>query len=403
MNVKHKVFGGVLLVAGTTIGAGMLALPIVTGLAGFVPTVFLFIVYWFYMTYTALLLLEVNLCLGEEINLISMAKKTLGKSGEIAAWITYLFLLYLLVTAYLAEGGPIVADFFNLLFGTAIPAWVGAIPLLLGFGFIVYEGTQVVDIVNRWLMVGLVVGYGAIVMLLIPHIDENYLARIEWKPVLLAIPLVATSFGYHVIIPTLTTYLHQNVRYLVKVVVIGSLIPLTVYIIWEIVTLGVIPIEGSHGIVQGYQEGASGVRILARTLGSPFIIAIAQFFSFCAIVTSFLGVTLSLSDFLTDGLNIKKTMKGRFILFALTFLPPLLFILTNPRAFVSALEFAGAFGVVILLGLLPPMMAWSRRYRKHMPSPFTVPGGKIGLSAAIVLSLLVIAVEISIKMYSFKG
>ena len=77
MNTMLRLLGGVLLVAGTTIGAAMLALPIVTGFAGFWPSVFLCVVFWLYMTFTALLMLEVNLWMGEHTNLITMAKKTL--------------------------------------------------------------------------------------------------------------------------------------------------------------------------------------------------------------------------------------------------------------------------------------------------------------------------------------
>lgn len=78
----NRTLGGVLLVAGTTIGAGMLALPIVTGFAGFWPSALMLIVFWVFMTYTALLLLEVNLWMEKPGgNMIAMAEMTLGK-GE---------------------------------------------------------------------------------------------------------------------------------------------------------------------------------------------------------------------------------------------------------------------------------------------------------------------------------
>ena len=41
--MNTKIIGGTLLVAGTAIGAGMLALPVLTGMAGFVPSLFLFL------------------------------------------------------------------------------------------------------------------------------------------------------------------------------------------------------------------------------------------------------------------------------------------------------------------------------------------------------------------------
>lgn len=399
MRLRHsKTLGGILLVSGTTIGAGMLALPVVTGMAGFFPTIVLFFLYWCFMTFTAFLMLEVNLWLGDNVNLITMARRTLGKPGEIIAWVTYLFLLYLLTTAYLAGGGPIVLDFVRAITGWELPASIGSLPLLLIFGFFVYEGTKYVDAVNRIIMVGLTLAFILMASFITPYIHLDYLLFTDWKYLGVAVSLAATSFGYHIIIPTLTTYMHHNVKELKRVILIGSLIPLIVYIIWEALTLGVIPLEGGYGIIAGYKEGFNGVKLLTTHLGGTKIAIVAEFFSFFAIVTSFLGVTLSLSDFLADGFKIKKTSGGKIILFALTFVPPLLFIVSYPRAFLTALEFAGAFGVIILLGLLPPLMVWSGRYHKGMHSPYITPGGKPALIAAIIFSCLIIIVEIASRI-----
>jgi tyrosine-specific transport protein len=80
-------------------------------------------------------------------------------------------------------------------------------------------------------------------------------------------------------------------------------------------------------------------------------------------------------------------------------LPPFLISLVDPRAFLSALEYAGAFGVVILLGLFPALMVWSGRYHMYLPGPkdYKAPGGKAALLAAIAFSLVVVAVEIAVK------
>lgn len=397
MKMYNRLIGGILLVSGTTIGAGMLALPVVTGLAGLIPTLALFVIYWCYMTFTALLLLEVNLWMEGNVNLITMAKRTLGRGGEIVSWITYLFLLYLLTSAYLAGGGPIVTEFIHTLTGIALPSWVGPLPLFILFGIFVYKGTKSVDYVNRYLMTGLVIAYIAMVALLAPKVDLQLLTFVDWEASLLAVSLIATSFGFHIIIPTLTTYLNRDVAMLEKAILIGSAIPMIVYVIWEIITLGIIPIQGPNGILSGYEAGANGVHLLSAKLGDSWISLIAQFFSFFAIVTSFLGVTLSLSHFLADGLHLRKTLGGRLVRFGLTFVPPLIFIYSYPRAFLSALEFAGAFGVMILLGLLPTLMVWSGRYRKGYRSDFVVPGGKIALAASIVISSFVIIIEIANK------
>lgn len=401
MRQHSKLVGGILLVLGTTIGAAMLALPVMTGLAGFLPSTLLLVVFWVYMTFTAFLMLEVNLWMKEGSNLISMAKMTLGTCGQAVSWVVYLFLLYSLTTAYIAGSGPIVNDVVFAASGITLPDWAGTLPLLAIFGFFVYKGTRSVDYVNRVLMVGLVMAYGAMVVFLTPHVNSRLLGNIDLKYVFLGVSVIATSFGFHIIIPSLTTYLDRDIAKLKKAILIGSAIPLLVYIFWEYLALGIIPVEGKNGIIDGYQKGSNGAHLLTAFLGHSAIAMVARFFSFFAIVTSFLGVSLSLSHFLADGFNIReKTRSGRILLYCLTFLPPLGFTLIDPRAFLTALEYAGAFGVVILLGLLPAMMVWAGRYQKNLDAgaDFRTPGGKGVLLAVMAFSLAVVAIEIASKL-----
>jgi tyrosine-specific transport protein len=395
---KHsKLLGGILLVSGTTIGAAMLALPISTGAAGFFPSLVILVAYWIFMTFTAFLILEVNLWMGPNTNLISMARQTLGKWGAAISWAIYLFLLYSLTTAYIAGSGSIISDIVYLLTGYPLVPVLGSVPLFLVFGFFVYKGTKSVDYINRLLMAALVITYVAMALFLTPHVNLKYLLHSDWKYLLMAVSIVATSFGFHIIIPSLTTYFDRDVGKLKKAILIGSAIPLAVYILWEFLALGIIPLEGPHGIIQGYIQGTNSAHLLAESLNNPSLSMLAWFFSLFAIVTSFLGVSLSLSDFLADGFKIQKNRPGRILLYLLTFVPPLLFTLTDPRAFLSALEYAGAFGVVTLLGLLPALMVWSGRYYKHFQSTFKAPGGKIALILAMFFSVLVIIIEIANK------
>lgn len=397
MNSRARLLGGTLLVTGTTIGAGMLALPVATGLAGFVPSLILFIVYWLFMTFTAFLMLEVNLWMEDQTNLITMARKTLGKGGALFSWVTYLFLLYTLTTAYIAGSGPILLDFITSLTGVTLPTWMGPFPLLLVFGLFVYQGIRSVDLINRLLMAGLVVTFLLMVLFLFPHVQAELLSYSDWSALWIAVPIVSTSFGFHIIIPSLTNYLHRDVRSLRLVILIGSLIPLLVYIVWEWLALGIVPVGGPNGLAAGYQAGSNGAALLSIALGHSQLALIARLFSFFAIITSFLGVAVSLSDFLADGFKIPKTPTGRLLLYALTFLPPLALTLTDPRAFLDALEYAGAFGVVTLLGLLPVLMVWKGRYSQHRASTFQTPGGKIALIIALLISLTVIGLEVANK------
>lgn len=389
-----RILGGILLVSGTTIGAAMLALPIVSGFAGFVPSLALFLVYWLYMTFTAFLMLEANLWMNERTNLITMAKETLGKWGQAASWVIYLFLLYTLTTAYMAGSGPIFLDFIGSITGKAVPEWVGPLPLLIIFGFFVYKGAHFVDYANRVLMTGLLVTFLAMIAFATPHVETSLLERANWSAIWIPVSIVSTSFGFHIIIPTLTDYLERDFKKIRLVLWIGSAIPLIVYIIWEALTLGIVPLWGENGLAMGYQKGSDGATLLSFYLHKTEISQVAAIFSLFAIVTSFLGVSLSLRDFLADGFKIQQNRQGKVILYLLTFVPPLILTFTDPRAFLNALEYAGAFGVVTLLGILPVMMVWKGRYSQGRQASFRVPGGKFALALAFLISVSVIGLEI---------
>lgn len=397
LKYENKSIGGILLVSGTAIGAGMLALPVMTGFSGFFPSLAVFIVFWIYMTFTALLMLEVNLSMEPNTNLITMARNTLGKPGELIAWIVYLFLLYALTTAYIAATGWIVVDLVETNLGKNLPIWMGSLLPLMLFGLFVYRGLHSVDFINRILMVLMTIAFIFLCLFLAPHVETEKILHRDWFSTLSILPIVATSFGFHIIIPSLATYMERDSRKLARVIWIGSFIPLAVYALWELFTLGILPIAGPFGICEGFKEGANGAYLLAHYLSNPWIMTAARIFSFFAIATSFLGVSLSLTDFLADGLKIQKTKRGRCVLFCLTFIPPLLVTFLDPRAFLTALEYAGAFGVVILLGLLPALMVLRGRYQLHLKSIYRAPGGKIALWTAAFFSLTVMLIELANK------
>jgi tyrosine-specific transport protein len=397
--IKNKLVGGILLVSGTTVGAAMLALPSVTGLAGFYPSILLFFFYWLFFAFTALLMLEVTLWMETNANLTTMARRTLGLWGETLSWTVYLFLLYSLTVAYLSGSSQIFNDFVDAVAGYDFPNWTGPIPLLLVFGFFVYRGTLYVDIANRVLMLGLAITFATTVFYLAPHVDTQLLTHSNWKYVLISNSVIATSFGFHIIIPSMAAYMERDVKMLRRAILIGSAIPFIVYVIWEWLALGVIPMEGKYSIINGYTTGANGAYLITGILGNTWLAMILRFFAFFAIITSFLGVSLSLQDFLADGFKIKKTPFGKIKLYMMTFLPALFFLWTNPRAFLTALEYAGAFGVMILLGFLPALMVWRGRYHQELPATlFRTPGGKPALIFVMAVSSAVVLLEVFNKL-----
>lgn len=394
MQHMSRLIGGILLVSGTTIGAAMLALPVITSFGGFFPSLALFFFFWIFLFTTAWLLLDVNLSFPGEVNLISMANRTLGAPGRLVCWITYLLLLYSLTSAYISGSAPLFLRSVAYITGWNLPFWVGPLPLLLIFGFFVYLGTASVDRVNRLLMCGLAIAYVLLICFLPAHLQFSLLEHVDLKAIWIAVPIISTSFGFHIIIPTLTTYLHHDVKKLRLTLFVGSFIPFLIYIIWEFLILGVVPLQGDQSLSASWINGEASTTPLSLILQTSWIGSIASIFSFFAIITSFLGVSLSLTDFLTDGLRIKRFSFGRELASLLTFVPPLFFIYAYPRGFLIALQYAGIF-VIILLCILPALMAWKLpRYKTKIRRSI--------LLSVLFVSLCVIALDVVQELGLFQ-
>lgn len=388
-----RYLGGILLVSGTTIGAGMLALPIVTGFLGFVPALIIFCCCWLVMLMTAFFFLDVNFSIQGEVNLITMADKTLGVWAKAIAWIFYLLLLYSLIAAYIAASGPLFISGIDYLFSIKLPAWIGPFILPVLFGWFVYLGTFGVDWINKFLMFGLIVSYCILVAFVPSHIDKTLLMHHDWSKSTLALSVIITSFGYHIIIPSLTTYMNHDRKHLAWTLVIGSIIPLIVYIMWEFLVLGVVPLAGENSLTDAWKQGLSATEPLSKIIKSKWLGIGAKFFSFFAVVTSFLGVSLSLSDFLTDGLKLKKTWEGRLIAVFLTFIPPIIFVFSSNRGFIVALEYAGSC-VAILLIFFPSVMVWKLKRPKFYKSLLA----KAFVVVAILFAILIIGINFTYKL-----
>jgi tyrosine-specific transport protein len=386
------------MIAGATIGAGMLALPLKTAAGGFYPSIVLFTLCFFFMFYTVFLLLESNLMSADpHANIISMTGERLGRTGQIVAWVTFSLLLFSVSAAYMSAGGSLITTLLQHEVHKETPMAVGMFLFAGIFGFLVYFGTHVYDHVNKLLMVCLIGSFCLLILKMTPHVDS--MAFTESHPLLLlgAVPVVVLSFTSHVILPSLRSYLNSNVFALKKALFYGMIIPLFFYVCWEFLILSLVPLKGATGllaIASGAHPLAALTNTLQENLGMRFLATVIGIFSFSALVTSFIAVNVSLRDFLADGLAIsKKTVRGNAVLSLLTLLPPLVYALTFPKGFTIAVGYAGCFAA-ILYGILPALMVYKGRYIQKIQGPYRAPGGKIALLLVIVFSLIVMGLEV---------
>ena len=379
-----RVLGSLLLITGMSIGGGLLALPVATAAGGALKSSILLVIIWILTLGGALFTLEVSLWLPEDTNLVSMAKHTLGKGGSVICWIAYLALLYTLLCVYLSAGTGLFSSIFN-----AIWHWhndhLSSVLFVVVFGAIVWCGIHLVDKTNRLFMSIKILLFVLLAAMLIPLIDPHkYIVGSTQTLIMSGLMTIVFSFGYSIIIPSLRTYLAGNVTQLRFAVIAGSLIPLICYVIWISVVQGTLGYQTLQTVSKSSSQVASLTQHLSD-LGKHWIPAIAHGFSWICILTAFLSVSLALSDFISDGCNLRKQGKQKKWVYILTFIPPLLIILYYPSAFRQAINFAGIFCAIILI-LLPAAMVWSGRYCKKIATGYRVAGGKLFVSIILLLS-----------------
>lgn len=393
----NRFFGSILLIAGTSIGAGMLALPVVTAAYGFFPSIFLFVLCWLGMMLCGLLLLEVNLWLKPGANIVSMARQTLGPMGKLVAWITYLLLFYSVMAAYVSGIGDIVHTTASSVFHFNISIGSGSLLLVIAIGIAVFLGMHSVDYVNRLFFFGKVITYIAVIAVIAPFVQVSHLTDVNIDKLWLTLPVIMTSFAFQNTIPGLRVYLNEDVKKLRLAIIIGSTLPLLIYLIWEFVIVGVIPAEGTHGLLSIMASGqpVSGLSdSLNYVLQNNWISSLFKTFTLCAIVTSFIGVSFSLFYFFMDSFNIKNNRQGRVLTLALTFVPPVIFAFFYPDGFIFALSFAGIF-VAVLLGIMPVLMVWSGRYWKRIATGYQPRINRVMMVLLIVFFLVVIGGQLA--------
>jgi tyrosine-specific transport protein len=399
-SVSHatgSVFGAAALVAGTTVGAGILALPTATAAAGFLPSSAALVVAWIYMTFSGLLIAELTLNrLGTTgrpgIGLLELYKGSLGQPLAQVGSAAYFFLHYAMMVAYIAQGGANVDSLFNY-FGLqqlvqSIPG-IGSLAFASACGIALYAASSAwIEKVNNLLVVGVAATFLAIVGIGAGTADFGSLfemANQHADQVINCFPILFLALVYQNVVPTVVTQLEGNRSKVVQAIVGGTTVPLLMFLAWNAVVLG--NVYGSGITDVATLDPVASLQIEAVTTGAvlgPLVSA----FSSLALITSVIGFTYGLLDAWTDVFSLstkgKDFERWKLPLYSLVFGPPLALSMANPDIFYQALEYGGAFGVSTLFLVLPPIMVWKERYGKDEKPLVTkplVPFGKLALGS----------------------
>ncbi|ADO48144.1 tyrosine transporter TyrP [[Enterobacter] lignolyticus] len=394
--MKNRTVGSILIVAGTTIGAGMLAMPLASAGVGFGVTLALLFCLWALMCYTALLLLEVYQHVPADTGLGSLAQRYLGRYGQWVTGFSMLFLMYALTAAYISGAGELLASSLNQWLNASLSPAAGVLMFTGVGGAVICVGTFLVDLFNRFLFSAKIIFLVVMLALLLPHIHQVNLLTLPLQQglALSAIPVIFTSFGFHGSVPSIISYMNGDLRKLRRVFIIGSFIPLVAYIFWQLATLGSIDSPVFSALLSNH-AGLNGLlQAIREVVASPHVELAVHLFADLALATSFLGVALGLFDYLADLFQRKNSAGGRIQTGVITFLPPLAFALFYPQGFVMALGYAGVALAVLAL-IVPSLLAMKSRQR-HPGAAWRVAGGRPALWLVLLCGIAVIAIQAAI-------
>lgn len=368
MESKGTLTGVVALITGSTVGAGILALPSVCAETGVVPSISGIVGTWTLLLLSALLLAEINVSVMRErdevrfehgrghspvvISLPDMAMTTLGKTGSYVMSATYLFASTTLLVAYIAKAGEIIETI-----DPALTLEASTIGFTVGLGAVMAFGSvNVIDNINRVLTIVLMgLFFGILYEGAIVADFKNYDLINDASKLPEAIPIMFLSLIYHDLVPVICAYMNGDLKEIRKAIVVGSCVPLFMFIAYLIVALSINNTSVASGL--GFEDPLD--LLLKSDVGW-----IVGGFSFCAISTSFIGTCLGVTStiepkiketFAEKGLTAKGAKKVSY--FA-TLILPLIIALSASDIFLPATKFAGSYGAPVLYGLLPSVMCF---------------------------------------------
>lgn len=388
----QKQLGSILLIAGTCIGSGMIALPIVLAKLALIPSFLLMLVIWAVVYYTSLISLELNIQAGHGLSLGALGKYFSGPIAEMIGTVSLKLLSYALLTAYIYGGSSVLQK----LLGSDVHINHIEILYTIFIGLVFLLPIKWIDYTNRFLFIGLMVTVAILLAGLTSMVTWSNLPLLPektdpstWS---IIIPVVFTSFGFQGSIHTFINYCHKDVKILKSALLWGTLIPVVVYTLWIFSILIVIHHENPlfyAQIIAGKAEVGDLIKELSSIAQWKSVQLLVWWISFLAIFTSLLGVGIGLCDSL-KAIFTKKIPNTTFCnimssIFAV--LPACIAAVLIPNAFIVVLGFAGMILSVIAI-LLPVYLLYQANFsqlycQKLKYKPLIVISGLAGIAIAV--------------------
>ena len=360
MSVKH-IFMLAFLVAGNMIGAGILAMPISAGIAGFWPSMLMMAFFSLSMFFSGVVLAkEVNDKKDDTFNYPSLYQEHFGIVGKWIASVANLIIFYGLLISYLVGSSKIILIVLNV--NPSFEPLV-LLTLFIVFSYVVTSSMSIIKKYNALLMVSLWVAFSILVYVGVSGLEVDRLTHVDWKYLPMAIPMIIAAFVFHSIIPTICRDSNWS-RDIWKPIALGLVMGFIMNTLWLVVAVGVVPEFGQISLNAARLTGIPITLEMSKILKSELFFIMGTLFAMIAIATSYVSIGVSLKDFSKDILENSFNIYNKWTLFIVAFIPPLIVSYLFADIFLKALNVVGGVGIVLLFGILPTLIYFRKTSSK---------------------------------------
>ncbi|CAK9067186.1 unnamed protein product [Durusdinium trenchii] len=313
---NSKDTAAAVLVTGTAIGGGFLALPYTTAPSGFVPSFVVMLFSWALLFVQAQVATDllVEESKGEAVSFAVAAQRRLGSKGEIVISVLFLLLMMTTLVSQYAEAGALFSTL------TGMPQNLARLLLSLALAILTWKSpTTRTAAVNGLLTLGFVLASFVVFGTGLPLAHWDRLLRSDWRNYARSFPTILQLFVYLEVTPSIGSLLQLQPSRMKRAIFVGSVLLLILETAWSALGLALVPFHG------GLREDP--VTVLLRQ-GGPVASAVL-------------------------GLGGAKLLPPSWAYSLGVLLPAL----APKGAFFAAIDFAGAYPVTLLWGCALPLMA----------------------------------------------
>jgi len=392
--IDPKVLNASLLIAATAIGLSYFTMPILTGIAGFIPAILMTLFIWLFTQALALLFVEVILGQPDGANIISLSRLLLGKTWMVILAVVVCINMIGFLTGYAYFMEKFFIWFFEIYFHLHLSIFLSSLLSTLPFLLILFLGVACALYVNIFFALGLLGTLFLAVYFGRSYVVTNHLLESHFTYIFFSVPTLFSTFGYLNVLPPLCTYLHREPRKIRYSILIGSSLVMIVYLFWQWLILGS---NNPASFWVAFEKGVSIEQIFSMMQRVPYLNTCLNFILFFSMSTSFIGNGTAFVELICDGLGLqidKRTGWNRFYICLFILILVLPFSLVPGSPFLTLLrKFITPLGEVLIIGIVPAWMAAQARYVRAYAMPVMLRGGKISLFILGVALFLLIYLE----------